>query len=334
MTTAPHIVISRTDSIGDVVLTLPLAGYLKEVYPDCRISLIGQQYTQPLAAHCRHIDGFLDWKALAGESPEARLRTFRQLKADVIIHVFPVNDIARLAALAGIPLRIGTAGRWWNWLYCTKAIRFSRKKSDLHEAQLNWKLLKGLKISRIPELAELPGYYGLDLKADSFQAKTNFDPTKKHIILHPGSRGSAREWGIDHFHTLAALLPEDNYQVFITGTAAEGESLKGHALFSLPNVYNLCGMFSLSQLMAFIASCDVLVACSTGPLHLAAALGIRAVGIYPPIRPMHPGRWAPLGRDVVVHVKPVACNKCRGRIVCSCIRDIRPEDVAKSVQIP
>lgn len=332
MTTAPHIVISRTDSIGDVVLTLPLAGFLKAQYPDCRISLLGQHYTRPLAEYCRHIDGFLDWKNLENESPDARVRIFRQMKADVLIHVFPVNEIARISALAGIPVRIGTAGRWWNWLYCNKVIRFSRKKSDLHESQLNWKLLKGLSITRIPDLAEIPAWYGLDVAADAFQAKTKFDPLKKHLILHPGSRGSAREWGIDNFYSLAALLPEENYQIFITGTAAEGESLRGHALFSLPNIQNLCGMFSLSELMAFIAACDALVACSTGPLHLAAALGIRAIGIYPPIRPMHPGRWAPLGRDVIVHVAATPCNKCKGQIVCSCIRDIRPEDVAKSGQ--
>jgi heptosyltransferase III len=37
-------------------------------------------------------------------------------------------------------------------------------------------------------------------------------------------------------------------------------------------------------------------------LHIAAALGIRSIGLYTPQRPMHPGRWAPLGRDTRVLV--------------------------------
>jgi ADP-heptose:LPS heptosyltransferase len=39
----------------------------------------------------------------------------------------------------------------------------------------------------------------------------------------------------------------------------------------------------------------MLVAASTGPLHIASAVGIHAIGLYPSKRPMHPGRWMPLG---------------------------------------
>ena len=47
-------------------------------------------------------------------------------------------------------------------------------------------------------------------------------------------------------------------------------------------VTDLTGQLSLSQLVELIAHCDGLVAASTGPLHLAAAFGIRAVGLYAP----------------------------------------------------
>lgn len=55
---------------------------------------------------------------------------------------------------------------------------------------------------------------------------------------------------------------------------------------------------NLKQFISFIAAADGLIAASTGPLHIAAALGKVALGIYPPIKPMHPpGRWAPLGKN-------------------------------------
>ncbi|MFM7105313.1 MAG: glycosyltransferase family 9 protein, partial [Flavobacteriales bacterium] len=53
--------------------------------------------------------------------------------------------------------------------------------------------------------------------------------------------------------------------------------------------------FSLDELIQFIGQCQGFVACSTGPMHIAAALGIPTVGLFSPHRPIHPGRWAPLG---------------------------------------
>jgi ADP-heptose:LPS heptosyltransferase len=60
-------------------------------------------------------------------------------------------------------------------------------------------------------------------------------------------------------------------------------------------VEDVTGRFSLEEFVGFLGSVDGLVACSTGPLHIASALGKVAIGIYPPYRPIHPGRWRPLG---------------------------------------
>jgi heptosyltransferase-3 len=45
-----------------------------------------------------------------------------------------------------------------------------------------------------------------------------------------------------------------------------------------------------------------LVACSTGPLHLAGVLGLQTIGIYSPKRPIHPGRWKAVGENVQIVV--------------------------------
>ena len=49
--TPKHILICRTDNIGDVVLPLPLAGYLKQRFPDARIGFLCRAYAAP-AARC------------------------------------------------------------------------------------------------------------------------------------------------------------------------------------------------------------------------------------------------------------------------------------------
>ena len=159
-------------------------------------------------------------------------------------------------------------------------------------------------------------------------------PGQLNVILHPCSRGSAREWGLAHFGQLARLLHLAGHRVFITGTAAEGEELADLLVEHAPCITaNLTGQLSLPQFLAFIAAADGLVAGSTGPLHLAAALGRHALGLYPPIRPMHPGRWAPLGphAEYLVFDKP-DCEDCRATpAACTCIRAIAAIDVAARV---
>ena len=103
--------------------------------------------------------------------------------------------------------------------------------------------------------------------------------------------------------------------------------MKDSGILEDRRITDLTGKMNLSQLMSFIAACDGLVAASTGPLHLAAALGIRAVGIYPPIRPMHPGRWAPLGRNATYLVLQKSCNDCRKQGACHCMEEITPDSV-------
>jgi len=92
------------------------------------------------------------------------------------------------------------------------------------------------------------------------------------------------------------------------------------------------GMLSLDQYIALIAHCQGLIAASTGPLHIAAATGTHAFGIYPPIRPMHSGRWAPIGKNVHVLTKATVCSSCRKSMYCQCMADILPEMVFAEIE--
>ena len=322
-------IISRTDAIGDVVLTLPVAGVLRSLYPSARILFLGRAYTRDIIDACTHIDGFLDWDQLKESDPAQQLAA---TNADAIIHVFPDKAIARAAWKARIPQRIGTTNRLYHWLYCNIRVPLSRKNSPWHEAQLNLRLLGplGARKSYTPE--EIGGFYGLTrLVALPPAVAALLSPDRFNLILHPKSRGSAREWGLDNFRQLIVLLPRDRFKIFLTGTAAEGKLLEPLRQ-EFPFLTDLTGRLSLGELMSFIARADGLVAASTGPLHLAAALGINALGIYPPIRPMHPGRWAPVGKKAVVFVEKKDCEACRKTGDCACMRAIQPQVLSEYLQ--
>jgi heptosyltransferase-3 len=318
------LIVSRTDNIGDVVLSLPIAFYLKTLFPDVELIFLGKPYTEPVIRSCRYVDQYWD---------KSLLETYDTSGIDGIVFLFPDQEIARWAYHREIPLRIGTSHRWWHWLYCNKRVSFSRRHSALHEAQLNFYLLQPLGYQGVPGLEELAEGFGLAAHPENLPPEilTLLDKSRLKVILHPKSKGSAREWPLDHYLQLAQMLPPEQAQLFVTGSAAE-ESLIKQALpglFELLHVTNLAGKLSLQELIDFIGAADALVACSTGPLHLASALGKKAIGLYPNLVPIHPGRWKPLGKQAItLHINRPGCMDCHKKPQhCSCLESISASTV-------
>ena len=90
-------ILSRTDSIGDVVLTLPMAGLLKQYYPQCSVYFLGRNYTKDVVALRRHVDGFVNYDELEKLPEGLRIKALKDIGADVMVHVFPQVEVAKLA---------------------------------------------------------------------------------------------------------------------------------------------------------------------------------------------------------------------------------------------
>ena len=328
-----RLIISRTDGIGDVVLTLPLAGLMKKLHPGVEICFVGRSYTAPVIAACEHIDRFVNWDELSGYTSRERIDYFTALQADAIVHVFPNRELARIAYLSRIPLRVGTSHRFHHWLYCNRLVHVGRKKSPLHEAQLNARLFRPLGVEETPTLDELAPLSGMTRPAKLDDTFVRWlDPGRFNLILHPKSKGSAREWGLENFSELIRSLPRERYKIFISGSAEDGVALQGQIEAWGGDVTDITGRMPLAQFIAFLHKADGLVAASTGPLHIAAALGKVAVGLYAPMRPIHPGRWAPLGPHAGYLALDKQCHECRHDNRCACIESIRPADVVQKLE--
>jgi heptosyltransferase III len=295
-----HIVISRTDSIGDVSLTLPLAGILKEKFPGAKISFLGNTYTKPVIQCCEFVDEIWEWAELEKLADTKKTAFLKSKKIDVFIHVFPRKELAKIAKKAGIPNRIGTSHRLFHLFTCNHRPNFTRKNSALHEAQLNVKLLEPFGITADYSLVDLQHYAGFT-KIPVLKAihQTLLKTDKINVIFHPKSQGSAREWALENYMELASALDDNKYTIFFTGTEKEGLLFRSR-IPGKANVIDLTGKMSLDELIAFIGAADSLVAASTGPLHLAGLTGIQAIGLFSAQRPIHAGRWQPLGKHIFI----------------------------------
>ncbi|MBK7816470.1 MAG: hypothetical protein IPJ60_02290 [Sphingobacteriaceae bacterium] len=103
-------------------------------------------------------------------------------------------------------------------------IKLSRKNSELHESQLNMKLLSFLNIETNIDLKVIQECYGFSrVKPLGNELFVNLlDKQRTKVILHPKSKGSAKEWGLTNFSKLIQQLPKDKFQIFISGTKEDG----------------------------------------------------------------------------------------------------------------
>lgn len=297
-TTIKHVLISRVDAIGDVVLTLPMAAYIKQLLPGTKVSFLGRTYTKPVVETCTAVDEFINYDELKSLQADEQTAFLKSKNIDAIIHVFPNKHVTTLARQAGIKLRIGTTNRLFHWHTCNRLVKLSRKKSDLHEAQLNLVLLRPFGLTEVQSLPAVIDHYHFGCKTQLPETLSSLLLADRfNLIIHPKSHGSGMEWGLDNYAKLINLLPADKYNVMISGSDKE-KLLLADWIKSLPeSVVDITGKMGLNEFIAFIFNADGLLASGTGPLHVAAASGINTLGLFPSVRPIHPVRWGPLGKN-------------------------------------
>lgn len=325
-----NILLSRTDSIGDVTLALPMAKALKDIFPQTKIYFLGREYTRAVVNCCKYVDGFIELNEFLSTNIKVDGKPF-----DSIVHVKPEANVARRAKQLRIKKRIGTTNRIFHWTTCNRLVKLSRRKSSLHEAQLNLKLLEPFGIHHTFSYDEIIKLYGFEnIKPLQEDFASLIDKTKYNLILHPKSRGSAREWGLENFKVLIGQLNKNHFKIFISGTAEEKKLMQSFLDGVKNDVTDISGLMPLEQFISFINCCDGIVACSTGPLHIAAALGKDALGIYAPLHSIRPQRWGPVGSNTKVFIVDRNCNDCyKNKMPCHCIKEISPINVKTTLSL-
>ena len=337
MSEPKNILITRTDRIGDVILTLPMASVLKEKIPGCKVTFLLREYTSHLAKNNPYIDEVIILDETNGKTPFIKNhKLIKEKKFDTVFAVYPRFGLALMLFLSGIKTRIGSGYRWYSILYNTK-IYEHRKFGEKHELTHNINLLKAVGIEN--DVTEKNCRFGLEpsqenkSKIEKYLKETGIDLSKPVVIFHPGSGGSAVDLPFAKMNYLiekTCAMPGVN--VIITGDKKETEICS--ALAKEKKVNNLCGQFNLGELTALIDKSLLLIANSTGPIHIAAALGKYVIGFFPKIKACSPVRWAPFTEKKHIFTPSIECTDCT-RKQCKeldCMNSISEEEVMKAIQ--
>lgn len=308
-----NLLIVRTDRIGDVILTLPLAGIIKEHYPDCKISFLVKEYTAPLLYGSAPIDQIISLPEESGKLKFLQaLRILKKNKFDSALVVRPTFLVALLMLLAGIKFRIGTGYRWYSFLF-NKKIYEHRKYAEFHELEYNVHLLKYFDIIESINRSNVKYNISIDsrseLKIQQLLLEHIKDQSLPIIIFHPGSAGSAADLPVSKMKELIHLTAQGlNVNIVLTGNKQEIEICR--QLTGEKNVVNFAGMLNLEELKALINKAALLIANSTGPIHIASALGKNVIGFYPKVKACSPERWGPYTEKAAVFQPKLECENC------------------------
>jgi len=302
-----HILLVRPDGIGDQVSCLPVATALRQLMPKARISFLSSPYAAPVLENHPDVDEV--FTGTSRDPLDDLIRLFRR-GFDAVVFLKPFRRLMVAAFVARVPVRVATGYRWYSFL-ANKRVYEHRHDYSKHEAEYNLGLLKGLGLA--PGAPEIPRLVLTEQEKKCGMERLRKLPSKR-VLVHPGGI-DARRWQSRHYVNLAKGLAAEGFGVVLTGT--EKERLRFYEEASVKekeitdsNILDLMGQISLRELMAVIGASNIVVSGSTGPAHLAAALGVGTVSLFDPRRNQSPTRWKPLGKGIVLLPEVPTCEKC------------------------
>jgi heptosyltransferase-2 len=329
--------VARTDRIGDLILALPVAEAIKESNPAAEVHYLVSPLTSEIARSCPFVDGVIEYdedrRDLGALSD--LVRDLRSLKPGVAIVLRPTLRVAAACLLAGISRRVGTAYRYYSLFFSTR-VREHRRFADKHECEFNLNILRA--ILDIGDKDYRPRIVPDDQAARySEKALAGLSLAQQGFaIVHPGSRGSARNLPLEAYARLADLI-ESRFKIRVLVTAGRDEAAivdemdalrerKSLRLTEIPRLLDLAAVIGRSRL--FISG-------STGPMHLAAAVGVPTLSFFSPVRSCSPRRWGPVGDRNVLLMPPVPeCPTCKGASCeyFDCMDRIEPDRITRELE--
>ncbi len=318
--------------IGETVLTLPAIKNLRKRFTKAKISILLTQRNKEVYYNNKDLDNLI----LISLSPFSiilfLLKNLR--KYDLVIDMEEYLNISAILSFFLGKRRIGYSHNIRSRLY-TDTIDYNDKQ---HAAQTFADLLKPLDIkSKISSLENL-NYSQKDKKiVDKILPKGNY------ICLVPGTAESAksRMWPKEKFAELANHLIKKRYKIIFTGSDSEKGLIEKviKKIKDKKKIINLAGKITIRQLFYLVKRCKIVISNDTGTMHIAAAQGVKTIGLFGPNIPLrfgplnkksksiYKGRFCRYSPCINVHKGEVPDCYYKGKSYQKCMKEIKVEDI-------
>ena len=291
-----EILVIRNDKIGDFILILPALSWLKKNIPNCHITCVVSKKVSEIAKLCKHIDNIIIDKSI-----KQLLLELNKYKFDALISFFSTFRIGYLIKKLNIPIRIAPKTKLAQIFYNYKILQ-KRSKSYKPEYEYNSDLVYELfNIINVNEIEDMDGAPYLELndssksaRKDIFLKEYNLSPEKKTIFIHPGTGGSSKSLNIhDYADICLGLRKFDDYNFVIHCSPDDEQLAKDLKIITRDQltIRVIDAKDDVLYMLNNISLCDIFMAGSTGPLHIAGALNKKTIGFYPRKKSSTSLRW-------------------------------------------
>ncbi|MCB9800512.1 MAG: glycosyltransferase family 9 protein [Candidatus Omnitrophica bacterium] len=337
-----RILITRSDRIGDLVLSTPVFAVLRRHFPQAWIAGLTFQENRQILEGNPYLNEVILYDKKGSEKGwwgnYCFARQLAKKKFNVAVHLHATNRMHVVSRLAGIPIRIGY-GRKAAWAL-THVVTDDKSGGLRHEAEYNFNVLEPLGTGR-PALNELELYFPVcerdEKSLNELLAQRGVVKDKPWLVLHPSASCPSKIWPAESFGRLSAWIQKEyDAEIFVVGMRCDRKFHKTIQQQSLQTVHDLCGRLSLGMLGALLKKSDLLISNDSGPVHIANAVGTPVISIFGRNQPgLSPKRWGPLSPDSQVIWKDVGCHPCLAhecQINFLCLEAVGVNEVMESVK--
>lgn len=341
----PKILILRLSAIGDVLHATPVARELKKLRPDCHITWLVSPPADILLQNNPHIDEVIIWDRRPFDNAFASFNLpalWRELKKarnllkrrhfDLVLDIQGLFLTGILARLSGAQRRIGIHERHEGNPFFMSEMAPDIESSHKVHRYLSALVPLGFDMSTFTPGLTLNLSPGLQNFAKNFWQQHGIDLHRPILMVTIRTTWPDKNWAPENFGKALQGLPEQVQIVFCGAPHDEACIKKAQALLPCPSL-SIAGQTSLTELAALLQSADLLLACDTGPLHIADAVGCKTLSLWGPTQP---DVYGPLTAGHEFIITPHACRRCL-KTKCqhqtnACMQAITPEMVAERLK--
>ncbi len=320
-----RILIVKPSSLGDVVHSLPFLNSLRSCFPGASIDWVIARGLEGILEGHPMLDRLIvidkdRWRRLSRAAVTLKefrdlFRTLRDRRYDLVIDLQGLLRSGLMTKATNAAVRVGFAeAREGSRFFYTQTVRGGR---EVHAVDRYLKIAAALGCGISDVAFPLFPSAGLTERVLEIRRKL-----KDYIILVPGARWESKIWPAGNFGALAAKLP---LKSLVIGGSSDRDRAEEIVRLSGGRALSVAGETTLPELVELMRTARYVVTNDSGPMHIAAALGISVVAIF---GPTSPARTGPYGRSHIILRSERACAPCYKRR-CDDIRCMQDITVAR-----